>query len=283
MTESKKVSETRLRLVTNQGVSNSGGIKPTPFSINYIDPGKANWFREHIHEMSVPVLQRHYADFEAMMAQFERGNLPLTNADRMEIAECLAVISERLDDLLPKMSADIQDHDRLSGYRTTENWPEHLPHHTKLIHFHFCELVHAWNLNPFRRDTSTVTIDETAETYGISRVVFSSNTARNDFLDYYALDDFVVRDIKSNESSTYFWVELTNKFHPREAQYFLDVYKSAMNTLAVIHDERIRAIRHEGGKIGFITVDHFNAREVNELMRIKQARMELGAGKLGKV
>jgi hypothetical protein len=70
---------------------------------------------------------------------------------------------------------------------------------------------------------------------------------------------------------------LNNKFAASDVQQFMDIYKSAMNTLAVIHDERERAIVNDGNKVGFICVDHFTAREVAELMRIRQAREKLGA------
>jgi hypothetical protein len=256
------------------------GSRRSGFAVNLIEPGKASWFREHVHEMTPQVLQRNYVEYENKLRSFERGNLPLTESDRMEICEILAVLSARLDEVLPKMAADITDHDRLSGNRTTENWPEHLPHQTKLIHFHFCELAHAWNLNPFRRDASPVSVDESAEAEGRSRLAFCSKVARNDFLDYYSLDDFVLFE---REDEHFFYIELTNKFDPREAQVFLNIYRSAMNALAVIHDERTRAIRNDGGKVGFIAVDHFAARETHELMRIKQARIELGAGQIGKV
>jgi hypothetical protein len=138
-------------------------------------------------------------------------------------------------------------------------------------------------LNPYRRAESqgVATIDEYAEHLGLSRFAFLSKEAREDFLDYYGLTDFVVSRVDADPAPSsdnpYWFVTLTNKFHPNDVRAFLDVYKSAMNTLAVIHDERERAIHNDGNKVGFITADHFNQRELTELVKIKAAREQLGA------
>lgn len=189
---------------------------------------------------------------------------------------------------VPTISADIVDHEVSQGFRSSKAWPPGgTTHHELLIHFHLCELIHGWNLNPYRRDSSTATVDEYAEHLGITRFAFMSKEAREDFLDYYGLTDFVVSrvDADPNQNNNqpesnnqpYWFITLTNKFHPASVRDFLDVYKSAMNTLAVIHDERERAIRNDGNKLGFITADHFTAREAAELTRIRAAREKLSA------
>ena len=186
---------------------------------------------------------------------------------------------------IPTVSADIVDHEASTGFRSSNAWPAsdetHDSHSELLIHFHFCELIHAWNLNPYKRDvsTGTVSVDEYAEHLGISRFAFLSKESREDFLDFYGLDDFVVNrvDADSEKNNPYFFLTLTNKFHPNAVRDFLTVYKTSMNTLAVIHDERERAIRNDGNKVGFITADHFSLREATELTNIRKAREKLGA------
>lgn len=184
--------------------------------------------------------------------------------------------------LRPTVSASIDDHDTLSGCKTSGNWPREANPLSLRMHFHFVELLEAWNLNPFKRnnDMATATVDEYAETKGVSRFVFVTKESLEDFLDFYGLDDFVIHKgetIDTPDGSTYWCVHLANSFGKPEAESFLTTYRSAMNTLSAIHDERERAIQTDGGKIGFICVDHFAARETHELMRIRKAREILGA------
>jgi hypothetical protein len=242
---------------------------------NLYEPGLAERIAENVHTMTPKVLRRHYGEYERMLELADQGVIELTSSDRVEIDAAMALIAQRLDEIVPKMAADITDHDRLSGFKSSAAWPAELPEHTKLIHFHFVELIHAWNLNPFKRDMPAVaSVDESAEAEGRSRFAFVTKGNRDGFLEFYGLDDFVLFE-QSDEN--FFYVELTNKFNREEANQFLTTYRSAMNTLAVIHEERERAIRNDGGKVGFICVDHFAAREVHELMRIRQAREMLGA------
>lgn len=184
---------------------------------------------------------------------------------------------------VPTVAAAVDDHDRIAGQKASNNWPSDANKSSRLIHFHFVELLHAWNLNPFRRELSTATVDEYAETKGVTRFVFCSKQSLEDFLDFYGLDDFVVHKgetIDTPEGSTWWCVHFTNKFGEPEANSFLTTYRDAMNTLAVIHDERERAIVNDGGKVGFICADHFAARETYELMRIRKARESLAAGNI---
>jgi hypothetical protein len=48
-----------------------------------------------------------------------------------------------------------------------------------------------------------------------------------------------------------------------------------MANLADIENERARAIRTDGNRVGFICVDHFTWRGTLELSRIRQAREAL--------
>jgi hypothetical protein len=253
---------------------------------NKYEPGLVERITEHVHQMTPQVLRRHYVEYERMIELADQNVMMLTESDRVEIAGAMKLIEDRLDEIIPKMAADIADHDRLSGYKTSLNWPDELPTHTKHIHFHFVELLEAWNLNPFKRDMTVSTVDEYAETHGETRFAFCSKESREDFLEFYGLDDFVVRrddpvdevDVYPNANVSKFWLlTLTNKFGKPEVESFLTTYRSAMNTLVAIHDERERAIRNDGGKIGFLCVDHFAARETHELMRIRHAREMLGA------
>ncbi|GHF92409.1 hypothetical protein [Streptomyces griseosporeus] len=257
------------------GTTSISLAKPTNFAVNAIQPGRSKWFEAHIHEMSMQVLKRHLIEYENMLNSYREGNLPLTVSDRMEIDAIVTLLQDRLDEIMPKMPADIADHDSTRGWRTALDWPAHLPQHTLKIHYHFCELLTAWNLNPNRRDTSTVTIDESAEALGITRFVFCSNKGRDDFLDFFSLDDFVVR---LWDDGTYAWLELTNKFNKAEAEQFLTTLRECVNMLSVIQEERNRAIRNDNGKIGYVLVEHFTSREFDVLLRIKQARSMLGMG-----
>lgn len=173
----------------------------------------------------------------------------------------------------PKTPASLNEHDQLAGYKSAQVWPSDANPHSLAMHYHFCELLGAWNLNPFKRIESigVAGVDEIAETNGVTLFNFVSSAAREDFLDFYGLDDFVV----SKKDGAFYWVTLTNSFGTPEVTAFLDVYKSAMNSLANIEDERTRAIRNDGNKVGFICADHFNARELNELIKIRAAREAL--------
>lgn len=261
------------------------------FAVNLIEPGKANWFREHINEMTASVLRQNYVDYENKLASFELGQLPLTQSDRMEIVEILSVLSGRLDEIIPQMAMDIVEHDVTTGRRSAENWPDDLPKHTLMIHLHLCELIDSWNINPHRRLESqgVATIDQFAETLGITRFAFTSKEGREDFLEFYGLEDFEVERIDAREpreasdgggiipGDPYWYIRLSNKFAKEDVQTFLDVYRSALNTLAALNEERARAIRHDGGRVGFTCIEHFTIQELHELTRIRQAREQLGA------
>lgn len=170
----------------------------------------------------------------------------------------------------PTIPAKINDHDQLAGHKSAQVWPTDANPHSLAIHYHFCELLAAWNLNPFKRVEAigVAGVDEIAETKGVTLFNFVSSCAREDFINCYGLEEFVVR----KRDAAFYWVTLTNSFGKPEVTEFLDVYKSAMQSLAVIEDERNRAIRNDGNKIGFICADHYVSRELNELMKIKYAR-----------
>ena len=176
--------------------------------------------------------------------------------------------------------ASINDHDALNGHSSRTNWPDNLHPVTLKVHFHLCELLHAWNAYPFKRVESfgIAAVDEWSERMGQTRFSFTSEESLTDFLDLYGLDDFELKRSGPNNGTDFWWLTLTNKFAREDVNEFLKVYAACMNNLAVINDERLRAIRTDGGKVGFICVDHFSAREAAELIRIKQARMILGEG-----
>lgn len=242
--------------------------------------GSANWYRDNVDEMPVDVLQRHRSDLDGKMALHEKGYFDLLEADRMEIVEALKVIEERLDEVLPKVPAAIDEHDRNVGNRVHNNWPEYLQRSTLQVHLHLCELIDSWRMHPERRSDGFAGANEVAETEGISAFDFDVVTDRSDFIDHYELDDFVVTQTQyetHNGEQSYYLV-LSNKFTPTEVNGFLDVYKRAINSLAIIADQRRRAMNVDGGKVGFITAEHFSSREAIELKRIEQARSVLGAG-----
>jgi hypothetical protein len=254
-------------------------VSPSRLSVNLIQPGLATYYSDNVHQMHASVIQRHYVNHETQLALFERGKLPLTESDRAELVEAIKVLGDRLDEIVPKMAADITDHDKLMGNKASLNWPDHLQPETLKLHLHFCELIDGWNLRPDRvgNGTGTATVDEYAETNGVSRFSFVSKADRTNWLTYYFLDDFVADTIDANHGSPYYFVELRNVYPKSQVRHFLDVYRSAINCLAALNEESQRAIRNDGGKVGFVTVDHFAARQVHELNRISLARQMLGA------
>lgn len=203
----------------------------------------------------------------------------VSDVERAEIGAVLEIIEKRLDEITPTKAAQIEDHDRLNGCRSSESWPTWLHANTLRIHWHWCELLEAWNLNPFKRQESfgAATVDESAEAEGITRFVFPNVENRNDFIEAYHLEDFIRHLYNPSSEGDFFALTLVNNFDKTDAAEFLNVLKHATNQLAVIHDERMRAIRNDGGRVGFITVDHFNRRELHEMLRITQARNMLGA------
>jgi hypothetical protein len=181
---------------------------------------------------------------------------------------------------IPLQPAQVDEHDNFRAIPTRSEWPANLAPSTLKLHLHFCELVDAWNLNPFRRDTGVASVDQYAETLGKSRFSFTSKIALDDWLEYYMLDDFVVVRNEATRSQAFHFITLTNKFLPSEIEQFLTTYRDAMQSLTVLEEERRRAIIMDGNKVGHLHVDHFNARETYELMRIKRARIQLGASGL---
>lgn len=282
LTKAFAVASTKLRLV---GKPTGAMARPNNFPLNLIEPGKANWFEANMATMPIDVVRRHYVDYEQKLIAYENGQLPLSEADRLEIARIMAVLANHIDDALPVMAANIDDHDKLSGNRTREIWPAELPNSTMQMHFHWCELLHAFNLSVNRRSFATATVDEYAETMGTSRFVFTSKADRDDFIDRYNLSDFIV-EVTTNEHDAitlsenlpvFWWLTLANRFNPEKVTAFLNTYRSAMNTLAIVQEERNRALRNDGGKVGYILADHFSEREMNALTTIGKARQVLGA------
>lgn len=174
--------------------------------------------------------------------------------------------------------AQITDHDMSTGFKSHGNWPVDCDSHRLKLHLHFRELVEAWKVNPYRREHTTCTVDELAESKGMSRFVFCSKESRDDFIIYYDLHDFVLRTIDPGPKGAFYWLELENKFTPNEVNKFLEVYNSAMNNLAAIEAERRNAIHVDGEKVGLVTTDHFTQRECYELDRIRRARSHMGMG-----
>jgi hypothetical protein len=260
--------------------------RPDSFTINVIGPGTAKRIAETCVTMPLDVLKRRALEFENQLAAWENGKLPLTANDRLEIAESLKALNKRIDELMPIVPASLGIGDNFSVEPVAERWPIELPTHTRQIHMHFRELVYAWQINPFRNTDSsqTVTVDEFAETSGISRFVFEDAQDAGNFIDHFALEDFVKVDATptgSNHPTTgrpFFYIELTNKFAREDVAEFIEVYSSAIMALSVIHDERRRAISMDNGRYGFVTSDHFTARETLALCEIAGARIKLGAG-----
>lgn len=238
-----------------------------------------DWYRANIDKMPVDVLREHHRNIQEKIAAYERGSIFLDESMRLEITEILGIMANRLDDIIPKLPFDVSDHDKLCGQRSATNWPDYLPRHTLLVHSHWCELLHSWNLNPFRTEDREACVDIGAETTGMTCFIFPTKADANDFLDYNSIDDFV-EDLF--ESTGTFCLILKNKFDEEKAKTFFSTYSSAMNALAIVEEERRRAIRNDGGKVTYVSVQHFSDREIFHLLRIKQARLILGGESFGK-
>ncbi|MFG2268083.1 hypothetical protein [Streptomyces sp. NPDC048720] len=181
-------------------------------------------------------------------------------------------------ELLNLIPAQIHDHDSIAMHPVKSVWPSNLAPSSLKMHQHFCELLMAWNINPFRSDPGTAAVDGVAETSGITRFSFTSRESMDAFIHFYGLRDFIVEVVHAKRSDSFHFLTLTNKFLPSDVEKFFTVYRECMMNLTSIQEERMRALRVDGGKIGHAFADHFAARETNELMRIRHARTELGAG-----
>ena len=201
--------------------------------------------------------------------------IPLGQVRKLTRLEIVESGPNDVPEMLTLSPAQIDDHDSFSAHPVKNAWPSNLAPSTLKLH-----QVFAWSLNPFRLDTGTASVDQYAETQGKSRFSFTSKIALDDFLEYYMLDDFVVNRTDASRSDAFHFLTLTNKFLPSEIEQFFAVYRDAINALTVINEERMRAIRFDGNKVGHVFVDHFSARETHELMRIKMARIQLGASGL---
>jgi hypothetical protein len=178
--------------------------------------------------------------------------------------------------------AQVQEHDKLTGFQSTDAWPDNLAPSTLKIHMHFLELVTAWNYNPHRTEYGVASVDQFAESNGISRFAFCSRASATAFIAHYELDDFIVERIDAPRSDAFHFITLSNRFLPSEVARFFQVYDSAMLELSAIENERRGATRVDGNKVGFVLVDHFTWRETYQLMRIKQSRKNLGSGLYGR-
>lgn len=214
-----------------------------------------------------------------MSERTENSTTGSTQTVRLEIVEAGASVND-VPELLSLQPAQVFDHDNLASHATStvNTWPQNLDGSTLQIHYHFCEMLFAWNVNPFKRDMGVAAVDSVAESSGVTRFSFTTKESLDDFLDFYALDDFVVRRIDAPRSDSFHFVELTNKFLPSDVRQFFAVYRGCMQNLTVINDERRRALINDGNRVGHAFVDHFCAREAHELRTIKLARMTLGAG-----
>lgn len=256
--------------------------------VNLIATGTAAWFEANVNSMSLTVLRRKYDDFEGQLIAYERGNLPLTKFDRMEICAAQRVIEERMDELLPKIPQSIDAHDKVTGCRSQNNWPQEFHRSTLIVHLHLCELLFAWRLRPEGKHADKVSVDEYAETLGRSRFIFGSKSDAGDFIDHYGLEDFVLTEPKATgqtESTpdgksvtVFYFVEFTNKFHRDDVNDFIRAYNLHLLNLSVVYEERRRAVSIENGKFGYVHADHFSEREVHELNAIRAAREKLGVG-----
>lgn len=189
--------------------------------------------------------------------------------------------------------AQITDHDEMAGFPASKAWPSDSSEHSLRLHLHFCELIHAWNLSPYRREaqrSQVASVNQEAETRGESQFSFVSLADRTAFVKHFGLDDFVsdTFDPKSGEPgvepfteiSHFYLLTLNNKLGRLEINAFFRTYQNAMNNLSIIETERRRAISNDGNRVGFITSEHFAGREMFELSRIRTARVQLGAGQI---
>lgn len=238
---------------------------------------KVHWYRTHIHEMTVATLNRHRVEIENRLRMVSVGGLAVSPADQTTLTNCLELINTKLDELLPNVGANVSDRDVLNKGQIKERWPDELASHTLLVHYHFHELIFAWNINPYRRNPGSASVDEYAEQFGLTRLAFCGKADADAFIDHYMLDDFIVK-IDDIAGSEFYFVTFSNKFATSDVNEFLEVYNSAMNAIAALHQERNRAIRNDGGRVGFACIDHYAQREGQELNRIFYARQKLGAG-----
>lgn len=189
-------------------------------------------------------------------------------------------------------AAQVTDHDMFSTNSASTRWPQgnvvesngdyssDLSIH---MHQHFCELLAAWNLNPARTFQQAAYVYQDAELHGQSKFIFFNRESANGFIDTYKLNPFIINYTYVSGEPYSAVLHLANKFPLGDIREFLTVYRSAINNLATIHDERNTAIKYDGGKVGFMTVDHFYRREVVELERIAKARFELATGNHGAI
>lgn len=234
------------------------------------------WYESHVPAMPLSVAKKHMLDLESTLT-IEH---PEDEKYRTEIEAALKLVTNRVDDLLPKVPAPISQHDESIGNRVKMAWPDHLQRSTMYIHMHLCELLYAWNLNPYRIADERAIVDEHSETMGLTRFIFPTQGDANAFTNHYGIVDFLVNGQVERDTEGYpCWVAtFTNRFERDQVNAFLEIYNAAIMKLVVIHDERRRAVSMDNGKYGFITVDHFNQREAIELTRISAARELLGRG-----
>lgn len=231
----------------------------------------SKWYEANLPLMPVSVARRHQFDITQKLLIEDDGQ-------KLEaLRVCLDVIEKHLDETLPKAPASFEQHDHSIGDRAANNWPEHLHRSTLLVHLHLCELLDSWRINPLRYASSRIWVNEDQEREGLTHFEFQSKTDLNAFIDHYKLADFIVL-IGSYLGDSGGYLNLSNKFERDETNKFLETYNACVNRLAIIADERRRAIVIDGGKIGFMTVDHYSVRERNELEQITRARCLLGLG-----
>lgn len=183
--------------------------------------------------------------------------------------------------------AQVDERDGFALSPVANSWPPNLAVSTSKLHHHFCELVYAWNMNPFKRrnpdaepspeSIGVAAVDVTAEAEGRSRFSFLSKQDLDDFLDHYTLDDFVLHVIEASRSDAFCFVELNNKFLHSNIEQFFTIYRDAMMNLTVVEEQRRRALVMDGNKVGHVFVDYYTEVAVHEMNRIKAARQTLGA------
>lgn len=232
------------------------------------------WYRDHVPAMPLATAKQHM-----MTLEHEVKVIAPDSRFQAEFGECLKLVTNRVDELLPKVPATVTQHDHSIGDRVKLNWPAHFQASTMYIHMHLCELLYAWNLNPYRPALSAATVDEYSETLGLTRFVFPTRGDAQAFINQYAIIDFVVSEQFSPEDNEAAWaVTFTNRFERDEVNGFLEIYNRAVVALTTIYDEQRRAVSIDNGKFGFVTADHFTTRETIELAKIRTAREKLGRG-----
>lgn len=233
-----------------------------------------DWYRAHSKQMTPQVLRRHRLEIAYHIENPGHIGSPMfENVRTPELNDCLTVIDERLNELVMTEKASLPTLDTDS---IRDRWPDYEDKSTLDMHMHWCDLVTEWNLLPFRVNGDTVSINEAAETFGVTKVEFVSEDSLNEFVDHFELHEFVTLS-KPNETTRGGFITLCNSFPESDVAEFLRILNEVKSSLSVIYDERRRATIQMGGKVSYVLSSHFATREQVDLDRVTTAREFLGA------